>query len=71
MILKFYHLIKEANFDTRAIAIHSDDLPDSDQYDESGAANDPGNPIWQGSEIHNNPYGTDPNIADANEVTQD
>lgn len=57
MTLNFYHLLPGVNFDIRSIAIHTDDIPDRDEYDESGSVNDPNNPIWSGSEIHPNPYG--------------
>lgn len=44
---------------------------DSDLYDDTGAANDPDNPIWDGAEIHHTPYGVDPTLPDPNDVTQD
>jgi hypothetical protein len=71
MKLGAYHIILDCYFDLRSVAIHSDDIPDTDEYDDAGAVNDPNNPIWQGSEIHNNPRGTAPHMPDANEVTQD
>jgi len=71
MILKAYHILLDCYFDLRSVAIHSDDIPDADQYDDTNAATDPNNPIWQGSEIITNPRGADPRMPDANEVTQD
>lgn len=38
--------------------------------DDNGAA-DPGNPIWDGSEVHDTWRGTDTTVPDANEVNQD
>lgn len=63
--------VSKEYFDLRSLAIHSDDIPDADQYDETNSITNPTNPIWQGSEIHYNPNGVDPNIADANEINQD
>lgn len=44
---------------------------DQDLYDEHNDINDPSNPIWQGSEVHQTPYGSDPTIPDPNEINQD
>lgn len=41
-----------------------------DDDDDDGAA-DPGNPIWEGSEVHDTWRGTDTTVPDANEVNQD
>lgn len=71
MILGAYHILLEAYYDLRSVAVHSDDIPDADQYDDTNAVTDPDNPIWQGSEIHTSPLGTDPRMPDANAVTQD
>ncbi len=71
MTLQVYHLLTGVNYDIRSIAIHTDDIPDQDEFDEGGDANDPNNPIWDGSEIHTNPYGSDPAMPDPNDVNQD
>lgn len=71
MKLGAYHIILDGYFDLRSLAIHSDDIPDADEYDATGAVNDPNNPIWQGSEIHTNPRGVDPGRNHANDVNQD
>lgn len=42
-----------------------------DEYDNENEANDPGNPIWEGSEVHWTPTGNDPTVPDANDVNQD
>lgn len=42
-----------------------------DEYDDENEANDPGNPIWEGSEVHDTWRGTDTTVPDANEVNQD
>jgi hypothetical protein len=44
---------------------------DPDVYDELNEVNEPDNPIWDGSDIHNNPYGTDTTLPDSNEVNSD
>ncbi|MDZ7288301.1 MAG: hypothetical protein ONB44_00005 [candidate division KSB1 bacterium] len=44
---------------------------DSDSYDEKNEISNPTNPVWDGSEIHTNPYGTDPTAPDPNEVNPD
>jgi hypothetical protein len=48
---------------------HSSEDPDI--YDERNEVTDPSNPIWDGSDVHNNPYGTDPTIPDQNEINSD
>jgi hypothetical protein len=58
-------------FDDRAKDIYEHDGDDPDMYDEAGEATDPNSPIWDGSEIHINPFGPDPTLPDPNEVTQD
>jgi hypothetical protein len=58
-------------FDDRAYDISHNGGNDSDSYDEGHEVNDPHSPIWQGSEIHINPYGADPNLPDPNELNQD
>lgn len=55
-------------FDDRAKEISENGGNDNDEYDE---ANNPSNPIWDGSDVHSNPYGTDPTLPDPNEVSQD
>lgn len=55
-------------FDDTAIEISRNGGNDPDEYDE---VNNPENPIWDGSEIHRNPYGVDPTLPDPNEVNQD
>lgn len=55
-------------FDDAAIEISRNGGNDSDEYDE---ANDPGNPIWDGSEVRYNPFGGDPGMPEPNEVNQD
>ena len=44
---------------------------DPDLYDESNQIGDPGNPVWDGSEVHSSPFGTDPTTPDPNEVNSD
>jgi hypothetical protein len=44
---------------------------DSDSYDESNQISDPRNPVWEGSEIHTDPFGTDPTMPDPNDVNSD
>lgn len=44
---------------------------DSDSYDDSSEVNSPGNPIWDGSDVHYNPFGTDTTLPDPNEVNPD
>jgi hypothetical protein len=58
-------------FDERAKDIYDQDNDDFDVYDEGHEVNDPGSPIWDGSEVHINPYGPDPTLPDPNEVNQD
>jgi hypothetical protein len=58
-------------FDERAKEISENGGNDADSYDDNHDANDPQNPIWDGSNIHYNPYGTDPTLPDPNEVNQD
>lgn len=48
-----------------------DDKSDFDSYDESNQISDPDNPIWKGSEIHTDPFGTDPTMPDPNDVNSD
>jgi hypothetical protein len=49
----------------------NDKKDDPDLYDESNQIGDPGNPVWDGSEVHSNPYGTDPTMPDPNEINSD
>lgn len=58
-------------FDDRAKEISENGGNDGDSYDDNYNVNDPQNPIWDGSDIHYNPYGTDPTLPDPNEVNQD
>lgn len=58
-------------FDEAAIEIANNGGNDSGEYDDNSFATDPNNPIWDGSEIHYNPYGVDPSVPDPNEVSQD
>ncbi len=58
-------------FDDRAGEISRNSIVDSDCYDEHNEVNDPGNPIWEGSEVHSHPYGDDPYQPDPNELNQD
>ena len=58
-------------FDDRAKEISENGGNDGDSYDDKQNVNDPQNPIWDGSDIHYNPYGTDPALPDPNEVNQD
>lgn len=58
-------------FDDRAKEINENGGNDGDSYDDNHDVNDPQNPIWDGSDIHPNPYGTDPALPDPNEVNQD
>ena len=58
-------------FDERAHEISAQGVEDPDSYDECNEVNRPGNPIWEGSEIHITPYGPDPTLPDPNEVNQD
>jgi hypothetical protein len=44
---------------------------DTDIYDENNEVTDPTNPIWDGSDVHISPYGTDPTLPDPNEVNPD
>lgn len=55
-------------FDDRSQEINENGGYDPDEYDE---ANNPSNPIWDGSDIHYNQYGTDPTLPDPNDVNQD
>lgn len=45
------------------------DEKDEDEFDDDGGANDPGNPIWDGSDVHSTWRGTDPTVPDANDVS--
>jgi len=58
-------------FDDRASEISHNGVVDSDCYDEQNEVNNPYNPIWQGSDVHSNPYGADPALPDPNELNQD
>ncbi len=58
-------------FDERTKEISKNGGNDSDSYDDNHDVNDPHNPIWDGSDIHSNPYGTDSTLPDPNEVNQD
>ena len=58
-------------FDDRAHEISEKGGDDADSYDEAHEVTDPSSPIWNGSEVHTNPYGSDPNLPDPNEVNQD
>jgi hypothetical protein len=58
-------------FDECAREISAQGVEDPDSYDEGNEVNHPGNPIWEGSEIHITPYGSDPTLPDPNEVNQD
>jgi hypothetical protein len=44
---------------------------DPDLYDENNQIGDPGNPVWNGSEVHSTPFGTDPTAPDSNEINSD
>jgi hypothetical protein len=44
---------------------------DSDSYDETNQIGDPGNPVWDGSEVHSTPFGSDPTVPDSNEINSD
>ena len=57
-------------FDDRAKEI-IENGNDSDSYDENNEVGNPQNPIWDGSDVHYNPYGTDPTLPDFNDVNQD
>jgi len=67
----FWRKIFDDYFDERAYEINHRGGNDSDCYDEGQEVTDPNNPIWRGSEIHINPYGTDPTLPDPNELNQD
>lgn len=58
-------------FDERANEISRSGGVDSDSFDDRNDVTDPYNPIWQGSEVHSNPYGVDPTLPDPNELNQD
>ncbi len=58
-------------FDDRAKEISENGGNDGDSYDDNQEVNDPQSPIWDGSDIHTNPYGPDPTLPDPNEVNQD
>lgn len=58
-------------FDECANEISRSGGVDSDSFDERNDVTDPYNPIWQGSEVHSNPYGVDPTLPDPNELNQD
>jgi len=47
------------------------DSNDPDLYDENNQIGDPGNPVWDGSDVHSTPYGSDPTVPDPNEVSSD
>ena len=47
------------------------DSSDPDLYDDSNPIGDPGNPVWDGSDVHSTPLGTDPTVPDPNEVNSD
>lgn len=55
----------------RILDDYFDDENDSDSYDDANESNDPANPIWEGSEVHYNPYGIDPTLPDKNEISLD
>jgi len=44
---------------------------DPDLYDESNQIGNPGNPVWDGSDVHSTLYGTDPTVPDPNEINPD
>lgn len=44
---------------------------DPDEYDDSGEANDPNSPIWDGSSVQDSYFGNDPTVPDSNEISQD
>ena len=48
-----------------------EDDDDPDLYDDSNQIGDPANPVWDGSDVHTNPYGTDTTVPDPNEITGD
>lgn len=47
------------------------DNNDPDLYDVNNQIGDPGNPVWDGSDVHSTPLGTDPTVPDPNEVSSD
>lgn len=51
--------------------LETDGEDDTDCYDEKNDVTNPSNPIWDGSEVHSTPFGTDPTVPDPNEITQD
>ncbi len=58
-------------FDDRAKEISENGGDDSDSYDDANDATNPINPVWDGSEVHYNPYGIDPTLPDPNEINSD
>jgi hypothetical protein len=67
----FWRKAFEDYFDERGYEISRGGGNDNDSYDERNEVMDPGNPIWRDSEVHINPYGTDPTMPDPNELNQD
>jgi hypothetical protein len=49
----------------------NDNGSDPDIYDDSNEVSNPASPLWDGSDVHSNPYGTDPSMPDPNEVNSD
>lgn len=58
-------------FDETSLEISRNGGVDPDGDDSNNEINDPNNPVWDGSEIKYNPYGSDPGLPDPNEITQD
>lgn len=67
----FFRRVFDDYFDDRAKEISENGSEDSDSYDDGNELNNPASPVWDGSEVHYNPFGGEPELPGINEVSQD
>ena len=69
--MSWFKRVFDDYFDDNSTDSSDNNGSDSDIYDESNEVGNPASPVWDGSEVHTNPYGPDPTMPDPNEVNSD
>ncbi len=69
--MSWFKRVFDDYFDDQSKESYQNNGSDPDMYDEANEVGNPTSPVWDGSEVHTNPYGTDPTVPDPNEVNSD
>lgn len=69
--MSWFKRVVDDYFDDSSTDSFDNNSSDSDIYDEANEVGNPASPVWDGSEVHTNPYGSDPSMPDSNDVNSD